>query len=160
MITHSAHTLSVLIVEDREDVAQSTAELLALHGHTVRVARCGAEALEQTAGGAPDVVLVDIGLPDLDGWAVIRQIRARADDSQPVVVAVTGRCSERDRRASTDAGIDLHLVKPVEPQFLTNLLSRIGDNKSAYLALHTPLAHAAYRGRDQLAPGFDQEPGT
>lgn len=128
--------LSVLLVEDRDDVASSTAELLELCGHTVRIAQCGADALEMALAEAPDVVLVDIGLPDMDGWEVARELRARSNSGQPVLIALTAKCGEQDQLASSDAGIDLHLNKPVDPRFLTDLLRRVREHKEAYLALH------------------------
>ncbi|MDY3553679.1 response regulator [Gemmata sp. JC717] len=129
MTNRPADGLSVLLIEDREDVAQSTAELLTLCGHAPRVAACGEAALSEVARDVPDVVLVDLGLPDMDGWDVARQIRARAG-RQPVMIAVTGRGTEGDRIASADAGLDLHLVKPADPRALTGLLARIRESLS------------------------------
>jgi CheY-like chemotaxis protein len=120
--------LSVLVVEDSEDTARSTADLLALGGHSVRVAACGADALRATAEETPDVVLLDIGLPGMTGWEVAERIRDRARGKQPVVIAVTVYGTERDRWQSADAGIDLHLVKPADPAALMTLLERVrGD---------------------------------
>lgn len=124
MVTHLERLLSVLIVEDRDDAAQSTADLLALCGHTVRIARCGTDAMRQAEAYAPDVILMDIGLPDLDGWTVARWVRARPG-RQPVLIAVTGHGAPADRVRSADAGVDLHLVKPADPRALTELLARI-----------------------------------
>ncbi|HEY1186872.1 MAG TPA: response regulator [Gemmata sp.] len=125
MSAHTDRVLSVLIVEDRPEVADSTAELLDLCGHNCRVARTGAEALAALVLQLPDVVLLDLGLPDMDGRAVALEFRSRCRAPQPVLIAVTGRGSESDRRASADAGIDLHLVKPVEPSVLMSLLTHI-----------------------------------
>ena len=116
--------LSVLVVEDQPDAADATAELLALHGHRVRTALCGEDALAAAAADTPDVVLLDIGLPGLDGWAVAERLRSQLRQKQPVVVAVTGWGAEADRVRSADAGVDLHLVKPVEPALLVGLLRR------------------------------------
>ncbi len=117
--------LSVLVVDGYEDAAQSTAELLALCGHAVRVAGCGADALREAAAEMPDVVLLDIGLPDIDGWQVAERMRRQATGKQPVVVAVTGYGAEADRQQSADAGIDLHIIKPADPVALTDLLARV-----------------------------------
>ena len=119
--------LVVLIVEDRADTAESTAELLDLCGHAPQIARTGAAALDAAALDAPDVVLLDLRLPDMDGWDVARALRTRAAAPQPVLIAVTGRCTEADRQTSAAAGIDLHLVKPVAPEVLLGLLARIRD---------------------------------
>src|SRR4051812_818236 len=119
--------LSVLVVEDLDDTAKSLAELLTLAGHAVRVALSGPEALRAAADATPDVVLLDIGLPGMDGWEVAQRLRGRASGKQPLVVAVTGYGTADDRWRSADAGIDLHLVKPVDPVALTRLLARVRD---------------------------------
>lgn len=120
--------LSVLIVDDYEDAADSTAELLVLCGHAVRVVRCGADALREVAAEMPDVVLLDIGLPDMDGWQVAERMRRQAKGKQPLVVAVTGYATESDRYQSADAGVDLHLSKPADPVSLTRLLTWVREN--------------------------------
>ncbi len=121
--------LSVLVVDDLEDAAQSTAELLSLCGHRVRVAGCGEDALRAAEDEAPDVVLLDIGLPGIDGWEVARLLRDRACGKQPVVVAVTGYGTEDDKWRSCDAGCDLHLVKPANPAALARFLEWVRENQ-------------------------------
>jgi two-component system OmpR family response regulator len=123
--------LSVLVVEDLDDAARSTADLLTLCGHRVRVAPCGADALREADAETPDVVLLDIGLPGMDGWEVAQRMRARTRGKQPLVVAVTGYGSDDDRRRSADAGVDLHLVKPADPVALTALLARVREHVAA-----------------------------
>jgi CheY-like chemotaxis protein len=116
--------LHVLVVEDHADCAQSTALLVGLFGHDVEVAPDGPAALRQIEGHAPDVVLLDIGLPcGLDGWQLARHIRA-AHERRPVLIATTGFGTREDLRRSAEAGIDLHLTKPVDPQFLELVLGR------------------------------------
>ncbi|VTR97702.1 histidine partial : Sensor protein OS=Rubrivivax gelatinosus (strain NBRC 100245 / IL144) GN=RGE_23280 PE=4 SV=1: Response_reg [Gemmata massiliana] len=117
--------LSVLVVEDLLDVAESVADLLTISGHAVRVASCGSDALLAALADPPDVVLLDIGLPGMDGWEVARRLRSQLNGKQPVVVAVTGLGADDDRRRSADAGIDLHLTKPADPVALTTLLARV-----------------------------------
>jgi two-component system, OmpR family, response regulator len=119
--------LSILVVEDEDDSAQSLAELLTLGGHAVRVASSGPEALREALGTFPDIVLLDIGLPGMDGWEVARRLRGQCRDKQPFVVAVTGYETTSDQWRSADAGIDLHLVKPVDPANLTGLLSWVRE---------------------------------
>jgi CheY-like chemotaxis protein len=119
--------LSILVVEDEDDSAKSLAELLTLGGHSVRIASSGPEALQQTHDATPDVVLLDIGLPGMDGWEVARRLRDQSKDKQPFVVAVTGYETTDDQWRSADAGIDLHLVKPVDPANLTGLLSWVRE---------------------------------
>lgn len=117
--------LSVLVVDDLPDAARMTAAVLSLHGYVVRTAGCGEAALRAVAADPPDVVLLDINLPDISGWEVVRRLRDRAvDGKQPVVIAVTGYGQDRDRLASTLAGIDQHLVKPVDPTVLLAQLER------------------------------------
>src|SRR6185312_16444520 len=100
---------------------QSTAELLTLCGHVVRVTGCGEDALRDAAARPPDVVLLDIGLPGMNGWEVARRLRDQATGKQPLVVAVTACATEEDQWRSAGAGFDLHLVKPVEPAMLVGL---------------------------------------
>jgi len=128
-------SISILIVEDQVDVAESLAELLRMLGYQIRVASSGEAALTQVDVCLPDVVLLDIGLPGMNGWEVAREIRNRATKRQPVVVAVTGFGLDADKWRSADAGVDLHLVKPVAPALLTKLLERVRDS---LVSTHVP----------------------
>ena len=116
--------LRVLIAEDEADTAFSTAILLQLDGHAVEVARTGPEVLAAVAASDPHVVLLDIGLPQIDGCEVAKRIKARHALKTPLLVAMTGYGSEADRHRSAEAGIDLHFVKPVDPELLRDLLKR------------------------------------
>lgn len=122
--------LAVLIVEDLEDAALSMAELLILCGYSVRVALCGADALREAAAEMPDVVLLDIGLPDMNGWEVAEQLRRNSSDKQPFIAVLSGYGTDDDRTRSADAGCDIHLLKPADPLALTALLARIGETFS------------------------------
>jgi DNA-binding response OmpR family regulator len=117
--------LRVLVVEDDPDCAEITALLLGAWGHDAEVARDGAGALEAARRGPPDVVLLDLGLPDMSGLEVARRLREQRPASPPLLVAVTGLGRESDRLASRRAGAHLHLVKPVEPAELRGLLERV-----------------------------------
>lgn len=119
--------LRVLVVEDDEDGALSLAMLLRIKGHDVQVALDGPGALQLAQDKAPDVVLLDIGLPGLDGYLVARGIGEQPGEKRPLLVAITGRNNEADRRRSLDAGIDLHLAKPVDPVQLEALLQRFQE---------------------------------
>jgi CheY-like chemotaxis protein len=119
-----ADALRILIVEDDEDTAASLAMLLRLYGHEVEVAADGPSAFRALEANSPDVVLLDIGLPKMNGWQVAKQIREKATRKRPFLVAVTGYGMQADRLRSQEAGIDLHLVKPVDPVELLNLLRR------------------------------------
>jgi two-component system CheB/CheR fusion protein len=117
--------LRVLVFEDDADTASTYRALLQLQGMAVRTAPDGPSALAADKDFHPDVVLLDIALPGLNGWKVARQLRD--EDDRPVfIVAVTGFGPDADRRRSAEAGIDLHLVKPVAPERLVGLLERFG----------------------------------
>jgi len=106
-------TRRVLVVDDNEDAAQSTAELLRLFGHEVFIAHEGTSALTERARLKPDVVLLDISLPDIDGYEVARRMRGEAEQQSMVLVAMTGWGNEEDKQRANDAGFDQHWVKPV-----------------------------------------------
>jgi two-component system, OmpR family, response regulator len=116
--------LHVLVVEDDPDTAESTALLLRLYGHQVQTAPDGPSALRAAQVAPPDVVLLDLGLPGMDGWKVAKRLGEQAGKKQPLLIAVTGYGREADQRRSLEAGIHLHLLKPVDPDFLRKLLLR------------------------------------
>jgi CheY-like chemotaxis protein len=111
---------SVLIVEDYRDGAESTAAMLRLCGYAVRVALSPGEALRLAAEAAPDVVLLDIGLPQMDGYELARQLCA-VIGTRPVLVALTGY-GHLDERSRAE-GFDYHFLKPVEPAELERALA-------------------------------------
>jgi two-component system CheB/CheR fusion protein len=112
------------LVADRcTDTVESTAWLLRLWGHHVRGAASGAEALEVARAYRPDVVLMEVGLPGLDGCEVARRLRQQGARPELLLVAVTGYGDEKSRRRSREAGFDLHLLKPVDPEVLHGLLA-------------------------------------
>jgi CheY-like chemotaxis protein len=117
--------LSVLVVDDHRDGADSAAALLALGGHRVRVAYDGPSALTAVAEEPPDVVLLDLRMPGMDGLEVARRIPAAlpAGSRAPRVVAVTGL--QAQERAAAEAGVDLVLLKPADPGALLTLLRRM-----------------------------------
>ncbi|QEL15611.1 response regulator [Limnoglobus roseus] len=113
-------TLSVLVAADHADAADSLAQIVALRGHRPRVARNGRDALRLAAEAPPDLAILDLMMPDVDGWAVARRLNATA--RPPVIAAVTGRDDRASRNLSTGAGIWFHFVKPVDPGVILNLL--------------------------------------
>jgi len=117
--------LSVLVVEDDADTADSMAMLLRLYAHDVRIARDGAAALQAVLESQPDVVLLDIGLPELDGWQLAKAIRGHDVGKRPYLIAISGYGMQADQIRSREAGIDLHLVKPVEPEILEQILGKL-----------------------------------
>ena len=117
-----AGTGRVLVVDDNRDGADSLALVLRAHGYTVRTAYTGEEALAIAGGFQPGAILLDLGMPGLDGYATARRLRAAPASPSPFLVAVTGWGQDRDRRLTTEAGFDAHLVKPVDVDDLTALL--------------------------------------
>jgi CheY-like chemotaxis protein len=117
--------LRILMAEDHADTAKSTALLLELDGHEVYLAENGASALEVAECTDPDVVLLDIGLPDMDGYEVAKRLKARNTVKCPLLIAITGYGRDEDKRQSAEAGIDLHWVKPVDPALLQNVLKQL-----------------------------------
>jgi signal transduction histidine kinase len=115
---------SILVVDDNIDGAATLAELLQMLGCRVRVANDGGSALAIVAEMAPDVVLLDIGLPDLNGYEVARRVRAMSGIGQPRLIALTGWGQEQDKRLAAQAGFDDHWTKPVDPMRLQQLAAR------------------------------------
>ena len=114
----------VLVVDDNQDVADSLLIILQQQGHQVRAAHDGLTALKLAESYKPEVVLLDIGLPGLDGYEVARRLRALPELHGALLIALTGYGQPDARRRALDAGFDVHLVKPVDPQTLTDLINR------------------------------------
>jgi two-component system, sensor histidine kinase len=112
----------VLIVEDNQDAGEMYRMLIELYGHEVLLAENGARGLEMLKSARPDVALVDIGLPVMDGYELARRFRAEPDAKRVYLVALTGYGSSSDVDRSRQAGFDLHMLKPVDPQELKSLL--------------------------------------
>jgi signal transduction histidine kinase/CheY-like chemotaxis protein len=115
----------ILVVDDNRDAADSLSLLLKSLGADVRVARDGVQALEEFSAYHPSVVLLDIGMPVMDGYEVARRIRAREPERATVLVALSGWGAERDRRLAEEAGFDHHLVKPADLGTLESLLATL-----------------------------------
>jgi two-component system, OmpR family, response regulator len=130
--------LNVLIAEDNATGAASLAHYLRSAGHTVRAAPDGGAAVETALKDPPDAALLDIGLPGLDGWEVARAIRRALGGRPCLLIALTGFDDGPDRDRSREAGINLHLRKPADPELLTALLAKYG--RAAHLCRDTPPA--------------------
>ena len=117
----------VLIVEDNADARESLGMLLEMQGHDVRSAQDGDTALKIVEEFLPEVVLLDIGLPKMDGFEVIRRLHAPMDGAQPAVIAVTGYGHAEDRRRTKEAGFDHHLTKPVDPREVMAIVASFGN---------------------------------
>ncbi|MFO7166988.1 MAG: response regulator [Chloroflexota bacterium] len=111
--------MRVLVVDDNRDILDLIQRVLVTYGHDVITARDGVEALEQEAAASPDVILLDVNLPHLNGWEVCRQIKARRN--VPVML-LTVRAEHGDIERSLEAGADDHIPKPFE---ISDLLARI-----------------------------------
>jgi CheY-like chemotaxis protein len=114
-----------LVVDDNRDSADSLAMLLRLVGHDVRTVHDGRQALVVAMTYQPDLVLLDIGLPGMDGFAVARHMRSHPELAAVVLVALTGYGSEQDRCQSLAAGFNHHIVKPVSLDTLKDLLAAL-----------------------------------
>jgi CheY-like chemotaxis protein len=113
----------VLVVEDNLDAAVTLVDLLTLWGYEVSAVHDGLAAVEVAPRHRPDVVLLDIGLPGIDGYEVARRLRGRPELGGLLIVAITGYGQESDRQRARDAGCDHHLVKPVDLAILRRLLA-------------------------------------
>lgn len=118
----------VLIVDDNADAADTMALLLNTYGHTAHTACDAASALASARSHVPDVILLDIGLPGIDGYEVARMLRREAAFSATRLIAITGYGSERDRDKALAAGFDHHLVKPADIQQLLGLIAELPDS--------------------------------
>jgi PAS domain S-box-containing protein len=117
-----ARPRTVLVIEDNLDAARTLADVLELQGHRVHLARNGAEGLALAREVRPDLVLCDIGLPDLDGYAIAREIRRDPEIGATPLVALSGYAQQEDRERSAQAGFDAHLPKPTPIEALEGLL--------------------------------------
>jgi PAS domain S-box-containing protein len=117
--------LSILVIEDNEDARESLALLLSVSGHDVTVATSGRAGVEAALGRPPDVVICDVGLPDLDGFDVIRAIRAAQTATRIFGIALTGYAQEEDREQALHAGFDAHLAKPLRFDELDRILGEV-----------------------------------
>lgn len=116
----------ILVVDDDAYSAESMARLLRIFGHEVQVARDGRQAITAALRWRPEFILLDLGLPVMDGYQVAIRLRQDALCPRFVIIAMTGYGQEEDRERSRAVGIDHHLLKPVHPDVLLPLLSRSG----------------------------------
>lgn len=120
-----ARALKILVIEDNPDIADTLADLLKDQGHEVWVARNGLDGVELVKDAKPNVVLCDLGLPGMDGIEVCRSVRGLALATQPTMVALTGWGRDDDRRRTSEAGFDHHLVKPIASDKLNAVLRTV-----------------------------------
>jgi CheY-like chemotaxis protein len=115
--------LRILIVEDNPDTAKTLQVLLERHGHEARMAHTGEDGMEITHSWLPEVMLCDLGLPEMDGYEVARAVRADPRTAALRLIAISGYGQDEDRQHSEEAGYDLHLTKPIDPVDLLRLLA-------------------------------------
>ena len=113
----------ILIVDDNVPSAETLALLIGFSGYTTQVAHDGVEALRVAEAHKPDVVLLDLNLPGMDGFEIARQLRQKETSRDAMLVAVTGYGQEDDRRRTSEAGFKHHLVKPIDLGLLEQILS-------------------------------------
>jgi signal transduction histidine kinase/DNA-binding response OmpR family regulator len=121
--------LRVLVVDDNRDVADSTASIMRMNGCDVHVVYDGRSAIESVRTLRPDAVLLDIGLPAIDGYLVAEHIRAQPENGATMIVAVSGYGQEQDRLRSKSVGFDYHVVKPIDPAVLAGLVGSLRHSR-------------------------------
>jgi CheY-like chemotaxis protein len=153
--TKAVRQLKILIVDDNRDAAESLALMLGLDGHSVQTVNDGTGGVSVAVADPPDVVLLDIGLPDMNGYEVAGQILAASGDHPPVLVALTGFGTESDIARSASAGFSRHLVKPVDADRLVAILGDIADSLARELRGSAPADVRA----EHEATSFDPDCG-
>ena len=124
-IDGTPNRFKILVVDDNHDSALSLAMMLSIMGHETRTAHDGESAVTTAEMFLPDVVLLDIGLPKLNGYEVAQRIRQSSWGASMFLIAVTGWGQDEDRQRSSEVGLNVHMVKPVEPSALEKLLSEL-----------------------------------
>jgi CheY-like chemotaxis protein len=117
--------IRILIVDDNVDAASTLSMLLRSDTHQIETAYSGREALKTVIAFMPDIVFLDIGMPEMDGYEVARAIRGMPEAGNPVLVALTGWGGENDRRRSQEVGFNEHLTKPADVSVIYATLDRL-----------------------------------
>jgi len=115
----------VLVADDDDDTLLTLTTLLRDEGYEARGVQCGADVLQAVFNFAPDVVLLDIGMPQMNGYEVARTLRERYGSARPALIAVTGRSGSVDRQQARAAGFEYHVAKPYDPRELLSLIGRL-----------------------------------
>lgn len=127
----AVHRFRILVVDDNHDSALSLAMVLTMMGHETRTAHDGQTALTMAEEFHPDVVLLDIGLPKMNGYEVAQRIRENSWGAKMFLIAVTGWGQAEDRARSSEVGLNMHMVKPVEPTALQAVLANLSRGHAA-----------------------------
>jgi len=120
----------ILVADDNADVAETFQIMLQMLGHEVQVALDGLEAIEKAEHFRPDVVVLDVGMPKLDGLETARRLRQQPCAKNAVLIAITGWGNEKDKRKTAEAGFNVHLVKPVDPAMIVKVLTDISKTQT------------------------------
>jgi CheY-like chemotaxis protein len=131
VLTPTKQGFRILVVDDNHDSALSLAMMLSILGHETRTAHDGESAVETAESFLPEVVLLDIGLPKLNGYEVAQRIREQAWGTSMFLIAVTGWGQDEDRQRSSEVGLNVHMVKPVEPAALERLLAELRRDQAS-----------------------------
>jgi CheY-like chemotaxis protein len=121
--------LKILVVDDHQDSAELLATILEIEGHLTRIAYDGQSAIAYAIEFRPDAILLDIGLPDMNGYELARRLREEESVADSRMIAVTGYSRDEDKQRAAAAGFDHHLVKPVDPDELRRVLASVHRSK-------------------------------
>jgi CheY-like chemotaxis protein len=152
--------MRVLVVDDDADTIESTALLFQMQGHETKTARNGVAAIEQTKAFCPHLILLDIAMPKMDGFQVLRELRGIHCVAESTIVAVTGYANVADRRQCAEAGFDLHFPKPLDFGILEQLVwllqqsSRLRETSSELAAVQSDTLTDLIRTTIQMANTF------
>jgi CheY-like chemotaxis protein len=127
-----ARALTVVVADDNVDSVESLAVLLTLDGHHVSVAHDGLTAVQLATDAQPDLAILDLGMPGIDGYEAAERMRALPGGGDLVLVALSGYAQAGDRQRSQQAGFDLHLVKPLDPERLRDLLAAVVTGRAGF----------------------------
>jgi CheY-like chemotaxis protein len=126
----------ILVVDDERDAADSLARLIGSFGYEAKAVYDGEQAIEQAAEFLPDMALIDIGMPDLNGYETVTRIRQQRGSQHVILVAVTGWTREEDKRRAYDCGFDLHVAKPMSAEKLNELLALLDPSAGGFAIEH------------------------
>lgn len=121
----------ILVVDDDPDSAESLAKLIQLMGYEAKAVYRGSQAIEEVGSFLPDMALIDIGMPDLNGYETVERIRQKRGSAHMILVAVTGWSRDEDKRRAYESGFDLHVAKPMDEKTLRELLGLLNPPASA-----------------------------
>lgn len=126
----------ILVVDDERDTADSLARLIESLGYEAKAVYDGSQAIEQAGAFLPDMALIDIGMPDLNGYETVARIRQQRGSQHVILVAVTGWTREEDKQRAYECGFDLHVPKPMSAETLRELLALLDPSAGGFAIEH------------------------